>query len=223
MNHVTTSFARTFNNWRSPATSAAVFAVLSLLWTAPAAADARISEFSVSAGWSTISVQKAPANEFEGIKTYSLGGPSLVSGVTVYQTSRVTARLVGNIVIDLEDSAVLRYGISSSLGYYLLGGPVNHTTMHESATISSHYSYCLIALFQPSFDRYAFPDTSSKRPEPLNATVLETSVGLELTHAFYFDTSVGATVLASLKSFFVSGDKIALQSLDLLVSWHTSL
>ncbi len=188
-----------------------------------ALADASISEFSVGGGVSTMQVRKAPSNEFEGVKVYQLGGPSMLAGVTVYQTSRVTARLLGNIVLDVKDSAVLRYGISSSLGYYVLGGPVTHTERHESATITSNYPYCLTALIQPSFDRYAFPDSSSSPPKPLNSTVLETAAGFEFTRAFYLDTSIGFMALASLKSFYVTGDKISIQSFDFLVSWRTSL
>ena len=104
-----------------------------------------------------------------------------------------------------------------------MGGPLNHVERLENATISSGYPYCLTAIFQPSFNRYAFPDSTSKPPKPLNATVLETSVGFEFTRAFFFDTSIGAMVLASLKSFYVTGDKISLQTLDLMVSWRTSL
>jgi hypothetical protein len=204
--------------------AACLFAVAAAL-CAPerALADASVSEFGVAAGASTMSVQKAPTNEFEGIKTYNLGGPSVLAGVTVFQNSRVSARLLGNMVIDVNDSAVLRYGISSAVGYHLLGGPLYHVETLENATIGNRYPFCLTALFQPSFNRYAFPDSTSTPAKPLNATVLETAVGLEFTRAFFFDSSVGAMILGSLKSFYVTGDRVALQTLDVLVSWRTSL
>lgn len=186
-------------------------------------AEATLSQFSLGVGRSTILVEKAPGNEFEGVKTYQLGGPSVLGGVSVYQDDRWTSRVLGNLVLDINSSSVLRYGISSSIGYLIMGGPIARLERHESATMTSYYPFCLEVIFQPSFNRYAFPDVSSDRPEPLNATVLETAIGIEFTKMVWGSSAIGAEALVSLKSFFVSGDKISLQSLDLLFSWHTSI
>lgn len=196
-----------------------------LMLAAPSAAfaDASISEFSIAAGGSASSVVKPAANQFIGEKTYKLGGPLILGGITVYQSSRVVARTMANLVIDVSDSAVLRHGLVGSFGYHILGGPLNRVESHESATIGSNYPYCLTVVIQPAINIYRFPDTSSSPPRPLNATVLEAFGGLEFTRAFFFDTSIGLSILGSLKSLYVSGDKVSNQTIDALVTWRTAI
>jgi hypothetical protein len=195
----------------------------SLFQATPALGEAAISEFSMGAGGSVSSIRQTPSNKYDPERLYSLEGPAVMVGITVYQTDRVIARAFGNMVLDIADAAVIRHGLASSLGYHLLGGPLNRVEHHDAATLSSNFSYRLTALLQPAINVYAFPDANSNPPKPLNATVLETSVGFEFMRAFYFDTAIGVQLVGSLKSFYISGDKISIQSFDMIFSWTTSL
>lgn len=194
-----------------------------LMGAGKAFSDASVSEFSLGVGWAQSNIFRPGKNQYLGETSFSFGGPSGTVGATVYQTSRVVARLSGNVVLDWRDSAVLRYGASAGLGYHLLGGPVSKVQRSENWAVTSSYPYCLTAVIQPAFNAYAFPDSAGDTAHPLKSSILEAFAGLEYTHSFLFDTSIGFMILASLRSFYISGDLISTQSFEGVASWRTAL